>query len=1151
MESVRGSTRGRVQQGLGSRGEAGLVGRETELSLIDDVLAALASGDGRLVLVAGEAGIGKTRLAEAAADRAREAGARVAWGRCWDAGGAPAYWPWIQVLRAILRDDEPVIRPRIEQLRDRLGPIMPELLAGAPPPVVDLHPDSERFLLFDAVAATLRAAAGSRRTVVILEDLHAADEPSLLLLRFAATELTDVPIAVFATYRDPELAADDPRQGLLEEIGRHPFVTRVRPAALAEPDVARMIQNATGHRPSALVSRAITRETEGNPLFATEVARLLADEGRLGTIDGLSDRLTIPEGVKAVIRRRLDRLSEGCRSMLQLASIIGREFDLELLANLGAEHAAALAAIDEAMTARVVQEGRGGIGRWRFAHALIREVLYESLSLPVRTGLHDRVGRALERLAGESPDELVSELAYHFVLAAPGGDTERAARYSRLAGQRATQSAAHEEAVRHFQNALAALELDRAAPEGERCRRLIDLGEAQSRAGIPNAPRTIREAAALAERLDLPDELARAAVAYGGRFMWARAGSDPYLVPLLERALRARGDREDALRIRLLARLAGALRDEHTMDRRAAISAEALEVARRIGDPTSLVHALSARFWAIWGPDHLDEMTTIAAEVDTLVDTQTESTADIERIGDARWMSISALSTIGHTPQDADRIFERFADAVERLRQPAHRWYLGVIRTVLALARGQFAGIDDLIEQTRTEGQIQAWDAENAYRLARFALARERDQLESIEPLIAAAVEDAPGYWLFPATRAWINAELGRLDESQRDLATMLGDGADRWPRDNNFLWAMVHLAEAAIRLGDRRSIEQLLEVLQPYRHLAASAAGEVVGGPVGRVVGDLAAELGRFEDAVAAHEEAFRFVRRAGWRPWEGWTHLSHGRVLDRRGHPGDDDLAREHFTKAAAIAEELGMPALAARARAELAEEASASQGVARNEREGVVAGRASTTTPSDVGRFVREGDVWVIEFGGRTTRLTDAKGLRYLARLLASPGREIPAIDLASNGPDTSTREAAFGRGTAFGTAVAGGVANAEPVLDATARTAYKSRLLELQEEIDEAESFGDRQRAALRREEFEAIASELTAATGLGGRARVMGSPAERARQSVTKAIRGALERIGSADPDLGAHLEHAVRTGAFCSYAPDPRSQQRWTVHGGV
>jgi hypothetical protein len=411
--------------------------------------------------------------------------------------------------------------------------------------------------------------------------------------------------------------------------------------------------------------------------------------------------------------------------------------------------------------------------------------------------------------------------------------------------------------------------------------------------------------------------------------------------------------------------------------------------------------------------------------------------------------------------------------------------------------------------------------------MARFALAVERDELDRVLPLLAAARSDMPGYWLFQAAETFAEAELGRLEEARRHFDALALDGFARLPRDNNWVWGMVHLAYAATKLEDPASIERLVELLLPYRGMVANAAGEVVAGPIARAIGQLATSLAKFDLAEDAFHEAIGVVERTGWRPWEGWVRYDRGRMLKQRGQEGDADRARDELRIAAAIASELGMTALQRRVAVEEGGPSAAHPPQ-----------RPPAPREPDVLR--REGDIWAITFEGRTIRVRHSKGLGYLARLLADPGREIPAIDLAAGDPADTPRQPDREPG------LTARPADAEPVIDDEARRAYRARLQELEQDIAEAESLGDIERASRLREEFQYLTDELLRATGLGGRERRMVSSAERARQSVSKAIRETLDRIQQHDPALGGHLRHAVRTGMFCVYDPDPRSGVRWT-----
>ena len=1017
------------------------------------------------------------------------------------------------------------------------------------PSSIEEEPESQRFRLFEGVAARLRTTAASEPMVVILDDLHAADEPSLLLLQFVASELADAPIVLLAIYRDPELGPEDGRQAMLTAVARAPNARHIRVASMSDDEVSQVVERTTGRMPDRYLVDAIISATEGNPLFITEMSRLLADEGRLGSADVAASRLTIPASVKAVIGRRLDRLSADCRSTLRMASVVGRDFNLELVTELGIPRGEVIGAVDEATAARVVQDGRAGFGRWRFAHVLMRDVLYESLPLAERISIHDRVGRALERLVGDHQDDRLSELAHHFVAAAPGGDVERAVRYSKLAGDHATASSAHEEAVRHYRTALGVLEMDHAAAhDAARCDLLLDLGEALMRAGLVAAGRdTLLRAGALAEDLGLSDRLAFAALGYGGRFVWERAGVDMELVPFLHRALKARGGRDDVLRVRLLARLSGALRGEMDMAPRDAASAEALTIARRLGDPMTLGTALNARQFAISGPDALDEMERLSDELDAV----TQLSHDRELIVDSRGLSrVAWRTTLGMPAAEMQAIIDRTAEAIKPLRQPGQAFLLSLMRTNLELATGQFEGLEERIRARREEGRRgNDWGAEVGFRLALFALARERDELGAVLPLLRTAGDDLPGYWVFQAALPYAEAETGDVDSARRHLKAFARNGYRDLPHDNQWLWSMMHLGEAAMRLGDDAGAAHILDGLTPYSHLAGTAAYEVIAGPVGRVVGELASSLRRFDDAEVAFRKALTMVERTGWRPWEAWTRWSYAVMLARRALPGDGGRATEQLATAAAIVAELGMPALARRLSepAGLVGEHPGDVG-----RPSLDVGRPLAAEPrhsaeAAVDSFRREGDVWAVTYDGRTIRLRDSKGLRYLRLLLAAPGREVAAVDLLASGVATAGVATIGGPTVSRADDLSLSGAVDDPLLDAAARAEYRDRLLELQAEIDEATRFGDSERAERLRGEFEFVTRELMSATGLGGRTRGHVSSAERARQSVTKAIRESIDRIERHDAGLGAHLRHALRTGVMCSYVPDPRSASHWLV----
>ena len=372
------------------------MGRDGERDALTRGLDDAFAGSGRLFLLVGEPGIGKSRLAEQLSADARARGAEVIVGRSWEAGGAPAYWPWVQALRAHVERGKPdALRTQAGAGGAFLGQLVPELLVLVPelsePPAIES--ESARFRLFEAVVSFLKRAAALRPLVLILDDLHAADEPSLLLLQFVAREVAESRLLIIGAYRDVDPTISEPLTAALVEMAREPTTRTIALAGLDEADVARFIELSTDAPGAVDLALAVHTETEGNPLFVGEIVRLLAAEGRL--VGG--SQLSIPQSVRDVIVRRLRHLSEECNRVLVLASVLGREFAVDVLAHIvEVSEDDLLDMLDEAMVARVVSDVPETPGRLRFAHVLIRDALYDGLTTARRVRLHRLAVEALE-----------------------------------------------------------------------------------------------------------------------------------------------------------------------------------------------------------------------------------------------------------------------------------------------------------------------------------------------------------------------------------------------------------------------------------------------------------------------------------------------------------------------------------------------------------------------------------------------------------------------------------------------------------------------------------------------------------------------------------------------------------------------------------
>ena len=449
------------------------VGRQREMGDLKAALEDVLSGRGKMVTLVGEPGIGKTRTSQELATYAGLRGAKVLWGRCYEEQGVPPYWPWVQAIRTYVRDEEP------QKLSTEMGAgaadiseVVPDVRTQLPglPQSPQLEPEQARFRLFDAITAFLHSASQSRPLVVVLDDLHWADKPSLLLLQFIAREIGNSRLMIVGTYRDMELSRQHPLSESLGELTRERAFQRVLLRGLSQEDVARFVEVAAGVDPDQGLVNAVYTQTEGNPLFVTEVVRLLVQEGQLNQASNLNTTgrqtdswaVRIPEGVREVIGRRLNKLTERCNETLTVASIVGREFEFDQLKTLvdNLSDDMLLDVLEEALAARVIEEMPDSIGRYQFTHALLQETLMDELSLTRRVRLHARIAESLEALYGDQDKQHATELVFHFEQAQAMLGTEKLIKYSVIAGKAALNTFAFEEGRSHFERARECLTSD-------------------------------------------------------------------------------------------------------------------------------------------------------------------------------------------------------------------------------------------------------------------------------------------------------------------------------------------------------------------------------------------------------------------------------------------------------------------------------------------------------------------------------------------------------------------------------------------------------------------------------------------------------------------------------------------------------------------
>jgi DNA-binding SARP family transcriptional activator len=880
------------------------VGRRVELDTLRAALDEAIRGQGRFFLIGGEPGIGKSRLAEEGLRIAHQRGVRVLVGRCWEAGGAPAYWPWVQALRPYLRELDPAtLHARLGSGAADIAQLFPELRELLPALPEPLAPESEgaRIRLFDATVAFLKSIANERPLVVFVDDLHAADEPSLLLLRFAAREVVGTRLLFIAAYRDVDPTLSDPLRTALSELVREPLVRRISLGGLPYEDVADFIANVAGVSPDARAVAAIHSESGGNPLFVGEIVRLLDSQGRLSAA---SDALEIPPEIREVIGSRVARLTDSCRKLLSLASVLGREFGVDVLQRLSSFPQEKLYdALDEAMAERIIGEVSANPNRLRFTHVLIRDTLYEELTAARRMQHHRATAAALEHVHASEIEPHLAEIALHLVAAGPES-AMRAVEYGRRAADLAASSLAFEEASRLYELALTL-----ATDDTTRCDLLLAIGDVLARAGdTPASKYHFNEAAQLAEKRRLAEQLGHAALGYGGRIVWEVSRDDDHLIPLLERALDELPPDDSPLRARLLARLAGPFRDgRFPPERRHSAAGEALAMARRLNDAPTLAYALAAYLPAFMSPDRTEDIIEVATE---LIEVATE-TGELERAAEGYLCRACPLLELGEVERAKEDMAE-MGRLAEELRQPSQRLYVTNLRAHIALLEGDFTAAERLIHEALELGErAQRWNARVAYRLQLFLLRHAQGRLAEVAEIYDAYPNafDYRTYRIFDCIVAKFYAALGRHDDARAKFEGLAENDFAGVPVDEEWLASICLLADLAAFLGDTRRARVLYELLSPYQERVGTAYPEISVGAVSRYLGLLATAEARWYDAERHFEDATEVNRRISARPWLAHTQEDYAHMLLARGDAGDAENAAGLMDEAVATYRDLGM--------------------------------------------------------------------------------------------------------------------------------------------------------------------------------------------------------------------------------------------------
>jgi tetratricopeptide (TPR) repeat protein len=1059
-------------------------------------------------LISGEPGIGKTRLADELGAEAASRGMRVVWGRCWEGGGAPAYLPWVDVLRSLIIH-EPRERERHSALPAEIAQLIPELSSEATMPRVSADPAQARFRLFDAVATVLKQLARAEPLLVIIDDLHEADHSSLELLKFVARGLTDSRIVIVGTHRDAEVRRSP---YLSESIGEILRYGRAIPlAGLDQNEVTQLVEHRAQRLPSAAFASELYRVTAGNPLFVDGITRVLLAERKLGTSDRIDLRgFKVPEDVRGAIRKRLGLLSTQAQSVLAVAAVLGQEFDTGLLRRISNLSAGTFCELmDEASEVGVVAPSSHD--SYRFTHPLIREALYKGSTEAERMRLHRVIGEALEQMHAANLTPHLAALAHHFREACI---VEKAIDYSIRAGEAAYAVYAYAEALAQWEAALEVAERHGVEP-ARRADLLFRLGDELLSTGSKLVD-YLEAAAPIYESLGNHDRAVETHSRLGLYF------SGP--------SLGARDVRRAMEHFRKAEALSSSRLDLNSAVHciRKALAClwagridEGMEAVRRAIDISEQTENETAR---VWGVSLLSRLLVRrgalaeAVELSNLARRISNPVNDTMLGSTVAWVGGENFLMLGD-PREAQAWFTWGLSIPRTARSVPRR---EILHQMMVLACGE-AG--DLIKAREHLGQVgghtslEAADGVGAGSAAVLTIME--GDWESADKQLTESFEcaNATGNRVGERNHACGRARLYRIRGEFVRARECAEYGLSIGIEAGDLYYELRVRAELALILEASDRSREAIPHLERCREIMAGGEDwRGLAGEVARAEAVVAAAEGRLIDAETCFERALSIFQRYTL-PWEeAESLLLWGRALG----PTDEPRANEKFDATIEIYRRHG----AGQCWVDRVE-TDRNTGVSRS---GVT---------SDDGTFPpifrKEGEYWKTAYEGGSANVRERGGMRFIAMLLGRPGENIPAVEMFA--AIAAGDVAGLGQD---GLTPAGDLGDAGEKFDARALSEYRRRLTEVESEIEAAEASHDSGALARARAEGEMLSQEIASGTGLYGGLRRAASHHERARVNVTRQIKSAIDAIQKVNLPLGRHLANSIYTGSSCRYAPADR-----------
>lgn len=1054
-----------------SAGQHLLVGRDGELDALRAAVGrSVQSGTGSCHAITGPRGIGKTALARGVLDDVPD-GVDVVFVRCWTEEGAPPLWPWPDVLARLADLGQDVAR---------------------------LPDGGSRFDASEVIRDQL--AHLHRPLVLVIDDAHAAASDSQALMRLVAAHIHDAPVTFVVTVRtDSEIDVDS----LIGTVATSGSIIAL--GELQTEHVADLL-----HRlGSSADPSQLHRKSGGNPLFLQHLANT-------------ADEVVVPPAIEAVVRPSIDQLAPAERSVVEVLGVFGAAAPVRLLEALGPIDAGAIDALVQERPGLVVREG----DVIRFAHEIVHDIVLESTSRSRRWEIH---ARCVDVLADAGRDFELRRAHHALAMSARSDDdAERAISLTREVAERLPTLAFKQRAELLGR----AIDVERTCllRDASLTLRLAHADATLASGLLADARDLYRDIALEARRMENPELLARGALGLAG--VWVEDERAPSqrraMLETCQTALDLLGDEEEheGLRAQLRVRLcAEAFYDgDHDADPRPHI-----ETLRRLGEDRALAESLSLLHHTMLTPDHASDRLLVA---DEMVAAATRAGSDLQQVLGMCWRTVD-LYLLGDP--SAERALDDTRRRADTLGSTSVSYMLHVIDVMRLARQGDLEQAGVVAAEVFAEGESVG----DADALAYFAGQTAAigwlqgtwgDMLDAVAE-IAQSPTLRENDTIYPAMHAALLADHGRHEEARSVIATILEHGLDNIARNGNWLSTICCLVDAARLLEDGDLAQGLLPRLLPLAELPAMPSLAVFClGPVARYIASAAATAGDIEMAIANIERARAVNHRLQNLPCEALILADHAELLDRRGTGDDRHRARRLLTDAIERAETLGLTARREEWIALLETwPVDASSAVVSN-----VAPAPSHDMAIEAGRpparFVRTGASWSIRVDGSDVTVRHSIGLSYIAELLARPGIEIAAVDLAQVGASRFQSQ--------------------HSVIDEEALMRYRQRLAEIDAEIDEIHGFGDVERTASLTVERDALLGEVKRSVGLHARIRTLPSDAERARSSVSKAIRRSIERLGSLHPGLGYELGATIKTGQYCSYQPSSAHRRDWRLTNG-